>query len=280
MTTQVFAQAALYNVTDGSLNDWGVTPGYDWTPNPGIFYTLEDYLPGSNRDGYLDPGWGGQTFDAEAMYLNYDNNYLYYAIVTGMPKGGNSGLLPGDIAISFNNEGFEYGIAVPNYNSYVLPTRTNGRVAPVTAPKDGALYRVDPALDTSTDDNGWIWSGWSDPEDIVPLKIYQYGGTMANGKPGAQYLASGQFSYKNYTLSASLTGTGRRDTSHWIIEGYVPISAFGDDWGKPLEMLWTETCGNDIIRGQLNVVPEPSTMLLLGLGLVGIVGKKLRNRRK
>lgn len=112
--------AAHAFVVDGNLSDWGVTPGLygasTWTPGAGIQYTVEDQSP-STPGGYLNPGYGGQGFDAEAMYATYDNNNLYFAIVTGKSPGTDLGYRPGDIAFDFGNDGsYEYGIETTGAN--------------------------------------------------------------------------------------------------------------------------------------------------------------------
>jgi hypothetical protein len=88
---------------DGNLVDWGVAPAYDWAPNSGIAYTVEN-------DDYPSQLYvnGGQGYDAEAMYAAFDSMYLYYAIVTGYgPSSSNSG----DIALDFSGgRPYEYGI--------------------------------------------------------------------------------------------------------------------------------------------------------------------------
>ena len=114
------AHAFSINV-DGNLSEWGVTPGAwstvggvrvnnsDWVPNAGILSTVEDSDPAGT--GYLNPGWGGQPFDAEAMYATYDSTNLYFAIATGKSPDLVSGYRPGDIAFDFGQNGsYEYGI--------------------------------------------------------------------------------------------------------------------------------------------------------------------------
>ncbi len=282
--TGILAQAQAQQIpfiADGSLNEWGVTPGYDWDPFPGIISAVEDFLPEDDPEGRVYPGWGGQTFDAEAMYVKTDANNLYYAIVTGMPPEGAFGLLPGDIFINFNNQGFEYGIAVPDHYSY-LPTDA-ASINAHNAPENGALYAVDPEIDL--DWSCWEQETWLNLGDIdIPVKIHDYiyyADGNYEGKKGAQYLAGGTFDYSKFVLTimpSSTPGAAGTDDVRYVIEGSVPIEAFGTDWGKSFEMVWSQTCGNDIIRVQYNAVPEPSTLLLFGMGAIGTLGRILRRK--
>ena len=58
---------------------------------------------------------------------------------------------------------------------------------------------------------------------------------------------------------------------------YSTIPAAGNDWAYH----WAMTCGNDVIEGQTHVppVPEPSTLVLLGAGLLGVGLARRRSRK-
>src|SRR4030043_589886 len=185
-----------------NISDWGIIPVTHWDPTvPGITYEVDYQGNGvvhNGSSGYLDPGYGGHAFDAEAIYISSGNGNLYYAIVTGFPNTGStnswlySGWQPGDIAFDFGiDDTYEYGIATTNRN-YIA----------------GNLYSV---TQWGTD----IWgSGASSPTDIL--------GTSGSG------IGGGSLTYAQYLSS-----------DHWVIEGYIPQSAFGPDWGKNFRVYWT-----------------------------------------
>jgi len=112
------AQALGYTITiDGNVSDWGIEPKdywhSDWDPLPGIYVNIggssEDYRPGTG--GYLDPGWGGQDYDAEAFYFTADEQYAYFLVVTGVAPNGTCNRTPGDIALDIDRDGtWDFGI--------------------------------------------------------------------------------------------------------------------------------------------------------------------------
>jgi hypothetical protein len=124
---QLPAQAASV-VVDGKIADWGLHQtgkASDWTPNPALVpstqYTVEDQT--GNANTYLSPGYGGQAYDAEALYTFVENNLLYIALITGLspdtpdnPKANSYG--PGDFAIDFGQDGsYEFGIETTGANA-------------------------------------------------------------------------------------------------------------------------------------------------------------------
>lgn len=75
-----------------------------WTPHAGIYSTIEDQV-GSGAY-YLNPGWGGQAYDAEALYATIIGSKLYIALATGhnpltRQNPGSNSYGAGDFAIDF-----------------------------------------------------------------------------------------------------------------------------------------------------------------------------------
>jgi hypothetical protein len=102
-----FTAADAY-VINGVLDDWGVTPHAQWVPSQSGASWIEEDNWGS---AHPDFPYGGEIYDAEALYCQVVGGWAYIALVTSFPNAEYNFVRPGDIAIDLDRNGvYEYGL--------------------------------------------------------------------------------------------------------------------------------------------------------------------------
>ncbi|MBI5558620.1 MAG: PEP-CTERM sorting domain-containing protein [Deltaproteobacteria bacterium] len=220
--------------------------GSSWTQ-----ITAEDNV-GAN--GYVNPGWGGQDFDAEYLYYKLAGNTLSIGLQSGFDLVDGHVLhgrnyYAGDLALSFDGDdstyeyAFDFGLFTKDYYGHLVDADTS-----LPDGKDAAgLYAV---------------STWNQ---------------------GIYFTVSNPFAMDGGTLVANANGTtaaGADSTldSYWRTFSF-DITSIGNF--VALDAHWTMSCGNDAIDGHAAApIPEPATMLLFGTGIAGLAGLQRRRLSK
>lgn len=231
-----FAPCGHAYTVDGDVSDWGVdlTPfiaqnvHYLDTNTPvssSVSFVTEDNASTATPfNVYVAPGWStGNMYDAEAMYLDNDDNNVYLAIVTGLKQ---------------------FGTQYPSGDIFFDVGKYQDPLSPFYDPKKFA-YGIDIATSKLYSVNSW---------DNATLFSQSNPWRINSGS----FLADVPFVYSG------------DQNSHYVLETSVPVGLLGLKNGDTLWSHWTMKCGNDSLDLRRNVVvtPEPSSVVLLALGLM------------
>jgi len=258
------AMAGFTMSVDSDLMEWlptmpGGSSSDDWAPveGEGIKYFVEDQ---TGKNTYLGPGWGGQDYDAEAVYAHRSATHLSFAIVTGRaPDAG--GFVAGDIAIDFGLDGtFDYGVV----------TLTDA-VGIGTA---GELYAV-------TD---WNYGLWSAPGVEGDPTTTPFGLSHPTSIKSGNKLADVPLSYDEMTYDG-ISGLGIGEFGdagkHYVIETSIALNLLDPSMiNQNFLVHWTMACANDVVAVDPppgGEVPAPAPLLLLLAGLAGIGARRMRH---
>ncbi len=267
----VFSVSAVPFTVDADLNDWINSPqgqATDWNPyKPNVFYQEED-----QAGGHLNPGGGGQPYDAEAIYVAVASNQLLVAVVTGRQPEVTD-WPAGDIAIDFGNDGtFEYGIvAYGDGGKSYAGSYLNGYKGGIG--DAGDFYRV----------NEWnygIWKGDGKTDyqtDPALMSVYKKA-HPTTVKSGVK-LDEVMLEYKKATFDGDdIAKLGQWGGEHYVIEAAIPLDLFDPALlGQKFTVHWTMACANDWIETDPATVPEPPVAFLIAAGLMGMWRAKSGN---
>lgn len=251
-------------IVDGNLSDWGISKS-NWLPGAGIHYTIEDRV-GTN--GYLSPGYGGQAYDAEAIYTTIADGRLFIALATGhnprtlnQPSSNSYGA--GDFAIDFGKNGtYDLGINIKYATSF-----SRGSYTFESFGVEGGVY-INPT---------WAYGLWNTTGNYDPNHPDTSHPTSL--LTGTQ-IGNAQLSYT--TQGAGGYGATKGDL-HYFYEMSLDLDLLRQaGWdGSAFNIQWTENCANDnIVVDPGLYVPEPGSLALLSSGLFGLIGFTRRPRAK
>lgn len=233
--------------------------GFSWTA--GYFDHGDSPFDGNNNTapieyphgvGFLpSPGnlsEGGEKFDLEGLFVNFDDDYLYVALtnsfglsVTSSTWG--STFRQGDIFFGFGGNDDAFAIDVSEGDLVELGVGT------YIQDIDGSYYE----------------------NETIRNRVGSFEAVLSTSLGSANQVMN---FWGGLETNPLLPDETNGDT--YVFEWKIDRSLLGWDGTSNIFLHTTLGCGNDLIEYDYAAIPEPGTMILLGLGLfgAGILGRR------